>query len=878
MPSHATINVLPGGGPAPWEGARPWAAASLMDAIAALSRLAATLVVSSPAELAQAWVTQAAERLPVPALHLVLRGGGETRFWSSTPGARPVDRWCQINDAIDAGEPVIASLDDGRDADGVRIVMPISGGGRPIGALIADVAPSATAHVSGVLDALRWPLGISLASLMERPRGEHAEASTAAHSIYAEMHRCETLTDLLSLLLGALPGLLGADWAAVAACDPQGRVLHVTTLDADGPLNLSEWARAMEACAATRDSGGRVVPLRLGDQTSGADWAWALFLRAGKSPLRYVLAVGAREERPGRAFIALLEEVAAHAEVRLALIVAAHELRFALDAHSRVLRSTQLITSLNKGESPEQVLAAVMGATLQETPGLTGETLHLWAGGELVHEQSAGTVPATLHRGTGLRWWQARLNECATTRRAGCSPLPETHDGGATLITVPILAGGPTDDSGRLLGVASLFATSLETVDLVLSTALSPFAHIIAQLVQNLEHHRALERANHELEQRRAQIIESKGALEAILAGFPDGLFIVDRDLRVTLSNDVQMLRVRESGPTAGPYCWELYGSGDGVCPGCRVMHTLRKGISTRRRMRVRRPGQPEREWEVATHPIARRSARSTQAALVIVRDVTEQEQIATSLAQVEKLAAVGRLAAGIAHEINNPLAAIQANVQLLLGNTAPDDDRFESLTIMRRSAERARRVVRNLLSFSEQSLDDLSPVDVNTTIRAALDLVSHQSQQRGVTLECHLAEPLPPVMASQEQLESVWLNLALNGLDAVLGAGAAGRIEVTSEVTPQGHVRVAFRDNGPGIAPHRLPHVFEPFGANTSPTVGTGLGLFSCHTVVKRHAGTISARPAEGGGSIFEVLLPALTESEEDPAGMSDVTAAGVA
>jgi len=591
---------------------------------------------------------------------------------------------------------------------------------------------------------------------------------------------------------------------------------------------------------------------------------WALALRTGEGPLRYVLAVGAKEEGRDRAFVALLEEAAAQAEVRLALILAAHQLRVALDAHSRVLRITQLITSLNDGEGPEQVLAAVFNAALQEMPGLTAGALHLWIGGDLVHEQSVGTVPPTLHRGAGLGWWRLHLNECASTLRPGCWPVPEENDGGATLITVPIVAGDPADDSGHLLGVASLFATSLETLGLVLSAALRPFAHTVAQLVQNLEHHRALERANRELEQRRAQIIESKGALEAILDGFPDGLFIVDRDLRVTLSNNVQMLRVQESGPAAGQHCWELFGSGGGVCPGCRVMDTLKKGISTRRRMRVRRPGQPEREWEVATHPIARRSARSTQAALVIVRDVTEQEQIATSLAQVEKLAAAGRLAAGIAHEINNPLAAIQANAQLLLENTPADDDRFESLMIVRRSAERARRVVRNLLSFSDQSLDDFTPVDVNATIRAALDLVSHQCHERGVTLDYHLGKTLPSVMASQEQLESVWLNLALNALDAVLCTGPAGRIEVTSDLAPQGDVRVAFRDNGPGIPPHCLPHLFEPFGSTAPATVDTGLGLFSCHNVVKRHSGTISARPAEGGGAILEVLLPALTESEE--------------
>ena len=423
------------------------------------------------------------------------------------------------------------------------------------------------------------------------------------------------------------------------------------------------------------------------------------------------------------------------------------------------------------------------------------------------------------------------------------------------------MRSGTAPDESATLGVLSLFATSLEPVDGALRSSLDPFAHILAQLVGNLQRHRAFERANLELEQRKAQIIESRSALEAILNGFPDGLFIVDRDLRVTLSNEVQAGRARVLAPGASGYCWELYGSCEGVCSGCHIEDTLNKGKSTRRLMRVSRDGALAREWEVATHPIAQGAAKTPQAALVIVRDVTEQQQIAHSLAQVEKLAAVGRLAAGIAHEINNPLAAIQANVQLLQEGVPADDPRYESLAIVRRSAERAHRVVRNLLSFSEVNLDYLAAVDLNATIRTAFELVTHQAELRGIAIDYQLAVGLPEVFASREQIESVWLNLALNALDAILESAAPGRIFVSSEVWGNGWVRVAVRDDGPGIPPQSMARVFEPFAAHASRGAGTGLGLYSCHSVVKRHGGSIRAYPAEGGGTVFEVLLPALPE-----------------
>jgi two-component system NtrC family sensor kinase len=266
------------------------------------------------------------------------------------------------------------------------------------------------------------------------------------------------------------------------------------------------------------------------------------------------------------------------------------------------------------------------------------------------------------------------------------------------------------------------------------------------------------------------------------------------------------------------------------------------------------RHGQAPTEWEISTYPIRDENNQPAQA-IVFEQDVTEKRRLEASLAQSEKLAAVGQLAAGVAHEINNPLAAILANTQLLQRELSPEDARQESVDLIARAGDRAVRVVRNLLDFARQDQYELAPTDVNDTLRSAVALVEHQLRVNSVTLTADLAPDLPLIQASRDHLQGVWINLLLNARDAL--AGRKGEITVTT--SRQGNeIQVAVADTGQGIPPERLTRIFEPFYTTKDPGHGTGLGLSLCHRVVKQHGGHIRVDSRVGHGTVFTVILPA--------------------
>jgi len=354
---------------------------------------------------------------------------------------------------------------------------------------------------------------------------------------------------------------------------------------------------------------------------------------------------------------------------------------------------------------------------------------------------------------------------------------------------------------------------------------------------------------------RLAALGQAKSAWEAVFNGFPYGLFIVDSAGLVTAVNSVQARRARDADRVIGWPCSTVFG--DGLCQQCRLKETLSQGRTTTRIVSVQGEDRDRRWLEISCYPISGGAERSDCAAIVMVRDVTEQRRLESSFMRVEKLVALGRMASGIAHEINNPLAAIIANVELLRGVLEEGTLGYESLQIVARAAERAKRVAENLHSFAGEEQYFFKLVDVNATIRRALELVSSQFSHCPIRTTLRLAEGLPKVMASGEHLEIVWLNLALNAVESLRETDAIGRLVCTSEKLDSGWVRVTFWDNGLVVPAHRLSHLFDPFSSDGPEAGGMGLGLYNAHNIVKRHSGQLRVRADSGGGRLFEVLLP---------------------
>jgi signal transduction histidine kinase len=226
-------------------------------------------------------------------------------------------------------------------------------------------------------------------------------------------------------------------------------------------------------------------------------------------------------------------------------------------------------------------------------------------------------------------------------------------------------------------------------------------------------------------------------------------------------------------------------------------------------------------------------------------------------LFQSAKLSAIGELAAGIAHEIRNPLTTIIGDAQLLMAEMEPGQPGYESLKAIERSGQRASKVIANLLSFSRQEEYEFTSTDINETIDSALSLIAYQIERSRISIIKDLATDLPLVSASPHHLEEVWINLVLNARDSIPDR-QRGEIRITSRLDGSGKaVQVLISDNGCGIPEANLDRVFEPFFTTKEVDKGTGLGLYITYNIVTRHNGLIEIESEEGKGTTVTVTLP---------------------
>jgi PAS domain S-box-containing protein len=241
---------------------------------------------------------------------------------------------------------------------------------------------------------------------------------------------------------------------------------------------------------------------------------------------------------------------------------------------------------------------------------------------------------------------------------------------------------------------------------------------------------------------------------------------------------------------------------------------------------------------------------------VVVMTDVTEASVLQANLARTEKMAALGQLVSGVAHEINNPLAAIVGFADLLCENPAIPGPAREELEAILREAERTRVLVQDLLSFAHDVPPQSEPVQINSLLRQTLKMRSYSLAGRDVKIVERLCADLPVVVGDPHQLQQVFLNLLNNAYDAVEGNGRAGQIEIES-ITAGDFVEVHVRDNGPGIA--NSERIFEPFFTTKPVGKGTGLGLSICYGIVRTHKGEILFQNNSGAsGCTFVVRLPA--------------------
>jgi PAS domain S-box-containing protein len=237
------------------------------------------------------------------------------------------------------------------------------------------------------------------------------------------------------------------------------------------------------------------------------------------------------------------------------------------------------------------------------------------------------------------------------------------------------------------------------------------------------------------------------------------------------------------------------------------------------------------------------------------VRNLTSERRIAEQLRQSEKLAALGELVAGVAHELNNPLAGISAFAQLLLEEPL-DDDQRESARLIKREADRAVGVIRDLLLFSRKTGPTNAPVDLNALIELTLRLRAYSLRSSGVDIETHLDRDLPEIAGDDQKLQQVILNLIVNAEYAMRRSTTRRLVIRTAREADTAVAEVS--DTGTGMSEETLQRVFEPFFTTKPPGEGTGLGLSVSYGIVEAHGGTIGVASIPGRGTTFRMMLPA--------------------
>lgn len=524
-------------------------------------------------------------------------------------------------------------------------------------------------------------------------------------------------------------------------------------------------------------------------------------------------------------------------------------------AHNSSLRILDLAARYATADfESNETQAAMLNAACQDlgfeaaalAVGLTDDPAGFqWClGGEIAAWENAGGLNglATLTR-------QAIAEEGLISWRNSPGEQTRFSVSSATIWCAPLVAGGET------LGAVSVIdpngADSAESRAADLSNLASWLA---GELVRSRRVHEILA-VNQALEARRLELQRSRDTLRALFDSAPTSMYIIDADYallavnrgRASLAGDIPQRLVSRR-------CYTALFQRSEPCQGCRVGETFTSRYNTVRIEQRKLPKDGAVEFEISSYPIYNEAGQVIQA-ILFEEDVSEKRHLEASLAQAEKLAAIGQLAAGVAHEINNPLTAVIANAQLLqraLGDK--DKDLSEMALMIQQAGERAAGVVGELLDLSRQERIDVAPVDVNATLRKALALAQPRLTASGIRLELTPQSGLPAVDANADRLTGVWLNLLINALDAIEGEGGVIRVATRLDGS---QVLVTVSDNGPGIQPEQLGRVFEPFFTTKDPGRGTGLGLSISHRVIRQTGGDIRAESQPGVGTTFMVVLP---------------------
>jgi signal transduction histidine kinase len=374
------------------------------------------------------------------------------------------------------------------------------------------------------------------------------------------------------------------------------------------------------------------------------------------------------------------------------------------------------------------------------------------------------------------------------------------------------------------------------------------------------------------IKERTAELSHEKEKLNAILSGFGAGVSLIDRDYNVEWANEVITQNV--SSPV-GKRCYAAYRGFIMPCNGCPLPAAIESGNVEQGEMVCRRVAQGNGGvksesidlldrltnesagyFQIVIAPIKDKDGTVTHV-VELIRDITGVRKLEQQMLHSEKLSALGRMTAGIAHEIGNPLTAIYSYIQILQGNKY-DEFTNSTLDIISFHITRIREILQQMSGFSRNYQIENGPVDVNEAVKASLDLLDYDKAAKGCVLTGDYYPGKLMVVADEKWLVSVFVNLLLNSLDAMPDGGRlAVRTLKEGRAKSPGIAVVEIADNGVGIPPENLGKIFDPFFTTKQTGKGTGLGLAVSYNIIKDLKGDISVSSSPGEGTTFTIRLP---------------------
>jgi GAF domain-containing protein/nitrogen-specific signal transduction histidine kinase len=436
-------------------------------------------------------------------------------------------------------------------------------------------------------------------------------------------------------------------------------------------------------------------------------------------------------------------------------------------------------------------------------------------------------------------------------------PQLQAASGLRSMLAAPLIVGD------QAIGALTVFRRDVHRFTPEEESLVSAFADQAAMALEHARLFSSVRSYSEQLEARVAartrELDEQKRFVEVVLETLPLGLFVLDPALRVVSAN--------REGAAALPFEPSARPAFPDLLPEAKreaVLALLRNALAAGevRQATEEMPGGPEpRMLRLTAAPLKGPGAAATHA-IVLVEDITLQKRLERQMLLTERLTTAGRLAAGVAHELNNPLATIAGCAEALKERAqAPELQAVESfkdfpsyLSLIEEEAYRCKEITGSLLQFVREPGSRRAPTDVNALVEKALELLSHQARFAESRLVTELDPSLPLVVANEGRIRQVLLGIAANGLEAMDGRGV---LTVRTRRRGAEEVEVAFHDQGPGIPEDLLPRVFDPFFTTKPPGQGTGLGLAIAQGVVADHGGRIEVESRAGRGATFRVILP---------------------